>query len=52
MLIHGFTPNSMFVGTIVPMPKDKRQLVCIFDNFRAIALGNIVAKLSDAAIWI
>ena len=29
MLVHGFSPNSMLVGSMVPIPKDKRQLVCI-----------------------
>ena len=47
MLVHGFSPDSMLVGTMVPIPKDKRHLVCTSDNFRAITLGSIVAKLFD-----
>ena len=31
MLVHGFSPDSMLVGTMVPIPKDKRQLVCTSD---------------------
>ena len=31
MLVHGFSPDSMLVGTMVPMPKVKRQLVCTSD---------------------
>ena len=50
MLVHGFSPDSMLVGTIVPIPKHKRQLVCTSDNFRAITLGSIVAKLFDVVI--
>ena len=50
MLVHCFSPNSLLVGTIVPIPKDKRQLLCTSDNFRAITLGNIVAKLFDVII--
>ena len=50
MLVHGFSPDSMLVGTMVPIPKDKRQLVCTSDNFRAITLGSIVAKLFDVVI--
>jgi len=42
----------MFLGTMVPMPKDKRQLVYVCHNFRAIAIGGTAAKLSVAAIWI
>ena len=50
MLVHCFSPNSLLVGTIVPIPKDKRQLLCTSDNFRVITLGNIVAKLFDVII--
>ena len=50
MLVHGFSLDSMLVGTIVPIQKDKRQLVCTSDNFRAITLGSIVAKLFDVVI--
>ena len=28
MLVHGYSPDSMLVGTMVPIPKDKRQLTC------------------------
>ena len=30
VLVHGFSPDSMLVGTMVPIPKDKRQLVCMY----------------------
>ena len=50
MLVHGFSPDSLLVGTMVPIPKDKRQLVCTSDKFRAITLGSIVAKLFDVVI--
>ena len=51
MLVHGFSPDSLLlVGTMVSIPKDKRQLVCTSDNFRAITLGSIVAKLFDVVI--
>ena len=26
ILVHGFSPDSMLMGTMVPIPKDKRQL--------------------------
>ena len=50
MLAYGFSPDSMLVGTMVSIQKDKRQLVCISDLFIAITLGTFVAKLFDAAI--
>ena len=36
MLVHWHSPDSMLVGTMVLLPKDKRQLACTSDNFRAI----------------
>ena len=50
MLVHGYISNSMLVGTMVPIPKDKRQLVCTADNVRAITLSNIVAQLFDVIL--
>ena len=50
MLVHGHSPDSMLVGTMVPIPKDKRQLACTSDNSRAITLSRIVAKLFDVII--
>ena len=39
--------QTLLVGTMVPIPKDKRQLACTLDNFSDITLSNIVAKLFD-----
>ena len=50
MLIHGVSPESMLVGTIIPIPKDRRQLRCTSDNFRAITLSSSVGKLLDLII--
>ena len=50
MLVHGLSSDSMFVATMVPIPKDRRQLVCASDNFRAITLISIVGKLLDILI--
>ena len=50
MLVHGFSHDSMLEGTVVPIPKDKRQLVCTSDSFTAITLGSIVAELFDAIL--
>ena len=50
MLIHGLSPESMLVGTMIPIPKDRRQLRCTSDNFRAITLSSIVGKLLDLII--
>ena len=50
MLVHGYSPDFMSVGTMVPIPKDKRQLACTSDNFRVITLSSIVAKVFDVII--
>ena len=50
MLIHGVSPESMLVGTMIPIPKERRQLRCTSDNFRAITLSSIVGKLLDLII--
>ena len=50
MLIHGVSAESMLVGTMIPIPKDRRQLRCTSDNFRAITLSSIVGKLLDLII--
>ncbi len=52
MLTHGFSPESMLVGTMTPIPKDRKQLLCVSTNFRAITLGSIFNKLFDWIILI
>ena len=41
MLVHGFSPDSVLLGTMVPMPKDKRQLVCISKEQNALATSHL-----------
>ncbi len=35
----------MLLGTMVPIPKNKRQSLCNSDNYRAIALSSIIGKI-------
>ena len=49
MITHGVCPTSMMIGTMVPIPKIKSQIICKSDNFRAITLSSIMGKLLD---WI
>ena len=49
MLIHGESPESMILGTMIPIPKNKRQSLCNSDNYRSIALSSIFSKVLD---WI
>ena len=49
MLIHGMSPDSMVVGTMIPIPKNKRQSLSNSNNYRSIALSSIFGKILD---WI
>ena len=48
-LSHGFTPDSLISGTMIPIPKDKKKYFCSSSNYRAIALSSILNKILD---WI
>ena len=50
MLVYGFSLDAMLVGTLVSIPKDNRQLVCIPNSFTPVALSSIVSELFDAVI--
>ena len=52
MLVHGEFPESMAMGTMVPIPKNKRKSLCNSDNYRSIALSSIVSKVLDWVILI
>ena len=51
-LRHGFSPDSMILGTMIPIPKDKKKSLCSSSNYRAIALSSIVSKILDWIILI
>ncbi len=38
MLTHGCSPQNILVGTLFPIPKNKRVNINISDNFRAVCL--------------
>ena len=52
MINHGMSPESMLVGTMIPIPKGKRQVVCCSENFRAITLSSVFGKVLDWVILI
>ncbi len=37
MLIHGVSPDSMILGTMIHIPKNKKKSLCNSDNYKAIA---------------
>ncbi len=47
MLIHGVIPDSMILGTMVPIPENKKKSLCNSDNYMAIALSSIIVKILD-----
>ena len=51
-LCHGFSPDSMILGTMIPIPKDKKKSLCSSSNYRAIALSSILSKILDWIILI
>ncbi len=52
MLIQGVSPDSMILGTLVPIPNNKKKSLCNSDNYRAIALRSIIGKVLDWVILI
>ena len=50
-LLHGYSPNSMILGTMIPIPKDKRTSLCDYSNYRAIALSSMFRKVLDWIIF-
>ncbi len=52
MLIQGISPESMLLGAMVQIPKNKRHSLCNADNYRAITLSSIIGKILDWIILI
>ncbi len=50
MLVHGLSPDSMIFGTMVPIPKNRRQSIVDSNNYRAITLSSIIGKVLDWVI--
>ena len=50
MFIHGYTPESMCLGTVIPIIKNKRANISDSDNFRGICLQSSLCKLIDIII--
>ncbi len=46
MLVLGISPESMIIGTMVPILKCKRKIMCCSDNYRAITLSSVVGRQS------
>jgi len=47
MILHGVSPNNMLLSTLVPIPKNiKKRSLNDTNNYRAIALGSIVSKVT------
>ncbi len=47
MTVHGVSPDSMINGTMIPIPKGNRKLLCCSDNYRVITLSSIFGKVFD-----
>ena len=51
-LSHVFSPDSMIMGTMIPIPKNRKQSLCNSSNYRVIALSSILSKILDWVILI
>ena len=50
LFIHGFLPDSMLSVVLVPVIKNKSRRINDSDNYRPIALANIVSKVVEKVI--
>ena len=50
MLIHGVTPDSLLMSILVPIPKDRRGNLSSIDNYRAIAISDLLSKILENII--
>ncbi len=50
MLVHGICPKSILLGTMVPIPKNKKKCLCGSDNYQAITLSSIFSETFDWVI--
>ena len=47
LLIHDVAPEEMCIGTIIPIPKNKRKSICDSNNYRGITLSSCIGKVFD-----
>ena len=50
MLKHGVITDSLLIGTIIPIPKNKRKSLNDSSNYRGITLSSIMGKILDHVI--
>ena len=50
LLNHSLVPDDLLVGTLVPIPKNKRKLLSDSSNYWAIALSSITGKIFDKVL--
>ena len=48
LIVHGIITDDLSVTTILPIPKGKNLNYSNSANYRGIALGSIIGKISDA----
>ncbi len=52
LIVHGFNPRDLLMGTLLPLPKDTWGNLCDSDNYRAIILCSCINKILDWCIMI
>ena len=51
MIVHGFVPLSFIDTLIIPLVKDRKGDIGSNDNYRPIALTNVVSKVLESVIF-
>ncbi len=47
IIIQGYNPDDLLMGTIISLPKDKHGNICSSDNYRGICLCSCLTKLLE-----
>jgi len=50
MLRHGYVPDDLGKGIIVPLIKDRHGDICNSDNYRAITISSVLSKILEICI--
>ena len=50
MVVHSFVPHGFGKGYIIPLVKDKSGNLNSVDNYRAITLGLVIAKVFESIV--
>ncbi len=47
IIVHGYNPPDLLLGTLISLPKDKHANMCDYDNYRRICICSCITKLLE-----